>query len=445
MADEHPPPGLPLLVFVHIPKTAGTTLRTVLSMNERGSRSRALGNVFKGGGGVSRALIERLRAGRGPDLRGARLVRGHFPLGIREYLPSYMSEERELRCFTFLREPAERTLSHYFAIHDVGRGYGLPPLAPEATLDDAIEGGYLHDNLHTRMLSGLPEPFGEVDDAMLEQAKHNLTEGLACFGLTERFDESLVLAKQRLGLQRILYDSSSRVNTTRPRGDEVTAELRSSAERWNRYDIELYGYAKELFDNAPERDHAEFQVELAALRAAKADGEIDLDAPAPAGFGGDEQAWRMLLHARAKLLRLELERSRRRIPHVPATVQREALENELKVARSRARKLEQQVRRLKSEASAMSRALEQQVEGLEAVVSRAEELEAEVERLNVAAARVEELEAEVVRLRVDAARAKELEAEIEQTVELLATVRSRKNKLEEKIERLRATARGDNL
>src|ERR671918_2980811 len=74
----------PLLVFIHIPKTAGTTLRTVLSMNEPGARSRALGNVFKGGGGVSKALIERLRGGKGPDLEAVRLIRGHFPLGIRE-------------------------------------------------------------------------------------------------------------------------------------------------------------------------------------------------------------------------------------------------------------------------------------------------------------------------------------------------------------------------
>src|SRR2546423_7783895 len=80
----------PLLVFVHIPKTAGTTLRAILNMNEPGSRSRALGNVFKGGGGLSKAPVESMRDGRGPDLKeGVRVLRGHFPLGIREYLPKY--------------------------------------------------------------------------------------------------------------------------------------------------------------------------------------------------------------------------------------------------------------------------------------------------------------------------------------------------------------------
>jgi hypothetical protein len=338
-----------LLVFVHVPKTAGTTLRSVLSMNEPGSRSRALGNVFKGGGGISKTMIGGLRDGNGPDLRGVKLVRGHFPLGIREYLPKHLPKERQLRCFTFLREPADRTLSHYFAIRAGGSGHELPPLGAEATLEDALAGGYLHDNLHTRMLSGLPEPFDEVDEAMLEQAKHNLREGLACFGLTERFDESLVLAKQRLGLRSILYRSSARVNTARPRGDEIPEELRRAAERCNRYDIELYRYAQQLFDDAPERHQPDFQIELAALRAAKADGEIELDAPPPTGYGGDQHSWRMLLHARAKLLRLE----------------RELAESEVKAAAARSR----------------TRELKQSMESREAVPSRIEELEREVERL----------------------------------------------------------------
>jgi hypothetical protein len=338
----------PLLVFVHIPKTAGTTLRAVLGTNEPGPRSRALGNVFKGGGGISKALIERLRGGRGPDLAGVRLVRGHFPLGIREYLPMYLPKERELRCFSFLREPGDRTLSHYFAIRATGRGYGLPPLSADATLEEALAGGYLYDNLQTRMLSGLPEPFGEVDEAMLEQAKQNLREGLAFFGLTERFDESLVLAKQRLGLRNILYTSSDRVNASRPRGDEVPEEVRRAAERCNRYDIELYRYAEQLFEAAPERKQPDFEIELAALRAARSEGDIELDAPLPKGYNGDRHSWQLLLHARATLLRLERELAGSAVKATTARSRMRGLKQsveELEAARSRIEELERQVER----------------------------------------------------------------------------------------------------
>jgi hypothetical protein len=364
-----------LLVFVHIPKTAGSTLRAVLGANEPGARSRPLGNVFKGGGGLSKALIERLRDGHGPDLRGVQLVRGHFPLGIREYLPKHLPKERQLVCFTFLREPTDRTLSHYFQVcrehaGDGPRKLGLAQLPAEATLEDTIAGGYLHDNVQTRMLSGLPEPFGEVDDAMLELAKHNLREGLAFFGLTERFDESLVLARERLGLRSILYRTSGRVNAARPRGDEVPEELRRTAERCNQYDIELYRHAQELFDAAPERQQPEFEIELAALRVAKGDRETDLEAPAPARFDGDEHAWRMLLESRVRLLRLEAELA--------------GSEVKAETARSR------------------TRGLKQRMENLEAGPSRIEELEGEVKRLKAADSMNRQLKEEVERLKAAA-------------------------------------------
>jgi hypothetical protein len=306
----------PLLLFVHIPKTAGTTLTNLLKLNEPGARSRGLGNVFKGSGGVNpevrfRHLLDEKDA-RGPD--ELRVVTGHIPLGMRERLKG-----RDVRCFTFLREPADRTLSHYFGIRKRRRGSGEPgryarsALPAEPTLDDMLEGGYIHDNLHTRMLSGVPEPFGKVTEEMLEKAKRNLREELVFFGISERFDESLVLAKKRLGLTTILYKSpgnsasAGRVNTSRPRGDEVPQELVRAAQRCNRYDIELYRYARELFDDAPERGELEFQVELAALRVAIGDRGIDLEAPAPKSFGGDDEAWRMLVRARAKILRHERE------------------------------------------------------------------------------------------------------------------------------------------
>jgi hypothetical protein len=322
MAEPAGDKRTPLFVFVHIPKTAGTTVTGILKMNEPGARTRAAGNVFKGGGGVKRGVrFERLRDEKGTlELDGVNVLTGHFPLGMRDYLP----RDRDVRCFTFLRDPADRMLSHYFQLRSIeerdrakGRerskreDFGLAPLPLDPTLDDMVEGGYIHDNLHTRMLSGDPEPFGEVTDEMLERAKQNLREELVFFGLTERFDESLVLAKRRLGFETVLYRapgtsaSAGRVNATRPRGDEIPDGLLRSAERRNRYDIELYGYAKELFDDAPELEELEFQVELAALRAAKPDGEIDQEPPV--GFRGDEEAWRILVTSRQDLLRGERE------------------------------------------------------------------------------------------------------------------------------------------
>src|SRR5215211_6548020 len=140
---------------------------------------------------------------------------------------------------------------------------------------------------------------------MLAQAKRNLAEELVFFGLTERFDESLVLAKRKLGLRAILYRSSGRVNPERPRGDRIPAEVRRTAERCNRYDVELYRYAIELFESELEPRDLEFDVEVAALRAGKEDGELEVQTPVPASFGGDQEAWRMLVRATMTAQRLE--------------------------------------------------------------------------------------------------------------------------------------------
>src|SRR3954447_9823437 len=366
-----------LLVFVHVPKTAGTTLREILNMAEPVARSRALGNVFKGGGGVDKGAISRLRNPDGLDLTGVGLVRGHVPLGIREYLPQHLPKQRNLDCFTFLRDPTDRTLSHYFQIRENGARRGTPTklslarLPADPTLDDMLEAGYVHDNLHTRMLSGDPEPFGKVTDEMLERAKENLREELVFFGLTERFDESLVLAKRRLGFRAILYRSEARVNDNRPRGDTVPDELAQAAERCNLYDIELYRYATELFEKAPELDELEFQVDLEALRAARAEGEITLDRPVPAGFGGDQEAWRMVLEARATSHRLEFKIGRN-----GARAARE---------RTKARNLQRKIERWGADPPSIEK-LEEEVERLSSAASRVEELEQEVERLRAASA-----------------------------------------------------------
>ncbi len=296
-------------------------MSTILRANEGGERTIRAGNVFKGGGGVNKDVrFETIRKTAGPELEGIRVLTGHFPIGSVRSLPEDLAERRTLDYFAFLREPVDRTLSHYFQIRETaeqdraeGRerskqgAFGLEPLPEDPTLEDTIEAGYIFDNLQTRMLSGEPEPFGEVTEEMLEQAKRNLREELTVFGLTERFDESLVLARRRLGLRTIIHRSSGRVSGSRPRGEEVPKDLREQAAACNVHDLELYRYATELFDSSPELAELDFQVEVAALRAARAEGSIDLDVPAPEAYGGGADEWRMLLEARASVLRCDEE------------------------------------------------------------------------------------------------------------------------------------------
>jgi hypothetical protein len=419
-------PPKPLLLFVHIPKTAGTTLTSILRLTESPPRTRSIGNVFKGFGGFDKGPLDRLRdPQRAPDLSAVRILRGHLPLGVRDLLP----KDRTVRCFTFLRDPVERTLSHYFQIRaSPERAHGLPTFPENGTLEHAFEVGYLHDNLQTRMLCGLAEPMGDVTEEMLERAKRHLAEELVLVGLAERFDESLVLAQQRLGLRNILYTSAKRVNESRPRADDVPEALVRAAERLNQYDRELYRFAVELFDRSPELGQLEFAVGLAALRAARSGGRIRVTDPVPQGFAGTSRrlplgrrrsdpvvaAWRMLVESRASAMRLQAELQRIRQAEAQMDASAEDLQRELAAAHARTKDLEEELRVVKSvdkarvkRASAAARAgkaspsedAEALVEQLEAIVDARELASEHLERLRD---RIAELEAAVAENDVEA-------------------------------------------
>jgi hypothetical protein len=374
----------PLLLFVHIPKTAGTAMHSILNVNPVGRPKAQLRgrNVFRGGGGIERSIYDYLRDAEASSFRHYRMIGGHYPLGIRDCLPPALKKRRELQYLTFLRDPVDRMLSHFFAV--LGEHGGSPdpsqgkkklvlsPLAAQASLEDAMAGGYLHDNLHTRMLSGLPEPFGEVTEETLERAKENLRDPRLVFGLTERFDESLVLIKRRLGLRCILSRSDPRINQVRPRGQEVPVELAAAAEESNRYDMELYRYARELFDAESDLSEPDFEAEVASLPAARRQGPIHVEQPPPDGFDGSPELWRERIAGLARAQRLESSVGilRRRLGSAAAITdklqddleeQREAYERQ----RTRVGDLEARLTALRSASAERIARLEQQIARLE--------------------------------------------------------------------------------
>jgi hypothetical protein len=171
-----------MYAFIHIEKTAGTTLHSILRrsfgvrhcdirlpVNKRGDEKY---NQF--------ALIE------ADDLRRVqRLYRSLVGISghnVKVYgtLPA---ECPELRFFTFLRDPVRRYRSHLLT----RSGAHLP-----AEIDNWIADSW-HHNWQTKMIAGEPS----ADKALELIAKH-----VAFVGLTERFDESVLMLGQWLGEPR---------------------------------------------------------------------------------------------------------------------------------------------------------------------------------------------------------------------------------------------------
>ena len=102
------------------------------------------------------------------------------------------------------------------------------------------------DNGQARALAGdAATPFGQCSDALLEAALRNLDGHVSVAGLTERFDETLIMLEAEFGWQNLYYVQTN----TAPAGGHLhvsDAERQMIAER-NRYDCELYRIVAERF------------------------------------------------------------------------------------------------------------------------------------------------------------------------------------------------------
>jgi hypothetical protein len=271
----------PAVIFLHVPKTAGSTLRGLLARQfppgavwapeaAQGPHERAYLKYLRGEAprprppaprDPNRRYVEQLAALPEDRLRSLGLLMGHFWFGLHEALPMPSTY------VVMMRDPVARVLSHY-AHRRAHHGY-------EGSLED-----YTHeardwelDNGQTRRLAGAGgggDPrFAPMTDATLERAKANLESHAAVVGTTERFDEFLVLCKEAFGWRRLAY-APRNVSAGRPREQDLAAGLLAAIRARNEADLELYRHAVGLVAErtAGRRDAVEAKVRRLRRRTA---------------------------------------------------------------------------------------------------------------------------------------------------------------------------------
>ena len=153
--------------------------------------------------GASVRRYKRLSRAQTKDIH---VIFGHMPFGWHEVL------EEPVTYVTLLREPVARIASHYqYVLRTPDAVLHNETVTSALTLSDypiRSSGASVFNNGQTRLLAGplLAEDFSPTDNT-LEVAKRNLSQHFAIAGVTERFDESLILMAGRLGWKAPLYSS----------------------------------------------------------------------------------------------------------------------------------------------------------------------------------------------------------------------------------------------
>ncbi|MBU0518265.1 sulfotransferase family protein [bacterium] len=228
------------LAYIHLFKTAGTTLESIIS------RQYGMNAIMKFGSVVETA--DRMREfSSWPEAYQQRIkaFMGHCSYKQRSLFP------KDTVFFSMIRHPVDRMISEYYFILASPEIVHYPKVVGEKmSLTDFMRSGIHNslDNYQTKYLSSLKNPgFGVYSEELLEDAKKNLKENFAFTGLTERFDESVILMKRLFGW-KLPYYMRERVTKRRPRREEVPAGDIAVLEEYNRMDLELYQYAEELLD-----------------------------------------------------------------------------------------------------------------------------------------------------------------------------------------------------
>jgi hypothetical protein len=246
------------LIFLHIPKAAGSTLHKIIA------RQYASDSIYSIDGlrvHESIAEFKQLPEAKRSEIK---VLKGHMRFGLHEYLPQPSTY------ITILRDPVERIISHYYYVLRSPEHYLYEQVTSRnMSLTDYICSGITKElnNSQTRLLctKAALETYEQGSKEILESAKKNIQEKFAVVGLAEKFDETLILLKRNFKWNLPFYIKAN-ITKDRPLKNDISQETLKIIEQYNELDVELYEFISKKFQKIITQSGALFEMELKQLQ-----------------------------------------------------------------------------------------------------------------------------------------------------------------------------------
>lgn len=226
------------LLFLHIPKTAGSSMRSILELNYGKNEWFLAREMWKGNPNFH-ALPEEKR-------KQLRLVMGHQAFGLHTAIG-----ERSFEYFTLLRDPVDRIMSLYYHIlrnreHPLYGEFQREKYTLADVLHKQLSPAY--DNCQVRMLAGAMDvPYGGITETHYHTAIENLEKHIPLAGLQNRFDEFVLLLADRYRW-RLPYYRRFKVGGNRIAKSALDAETTALIRAHNAWDERLLAYVTVRFE-----------------------------------------------------------------------------------------------------------------------------------------------------------------------------------------------------
>jgi hypothetical protein len=239
-----------LFIHLHIPKTGGTTLRDIIQRQYRAEKILLIPKLEE-----SENILKEVSTSQVNQLK---LIQGHLKYGIHNHF------HRRAKYFSIIRDPINRVLStYYYVLSQKNNPQNLSTSNNQMTIYDFVQSGVnpFLINGQTKLISGKT---GNIDNPIIESeelfslAKENIENDFLFLGITEMFDETILILKNMLGWHMPYYSIANRTKK-KPNYDAVNPTIISFIKEHNQLDIKLYNITKTSLLNRIAKENDIFQ------------------------------------------------------------------------------------------------------------------------------------------------------------------------------------------